>query len=73
MRTNIDTRILGPLADRVARLCKSMNDPHAVAMGKDSSWDELTHDALPNLEAYLSEADVSSPTPIRDVSGSTAH
>lgn len=54
MRTELDTKILEKLADRVVRLCKSINDPDAVAMGKDWSWAELTHNALPELAKYLS-------------------
>ena len=56
MRTDLDTKILEKLSERVERLCRAINDADAVAMGKDWSWAELTHDALPELEAYLSGA-----------------
>lgn len=58
MRTDLDTKILEKLSERVERLCRAINDPDAVAMGKDWSWAELTHEALPELEAYLSGANV---------------
>jgi len=51
---NLDTKTLETLSERVARLCRDINDPDAVAMGKDWSWVELTRKAIPELEAYLS-------------------
>ena len=56
MRTDLDTKILEKLTERVERLCRAINELDAVAMGKDWSWAELTHEALPELEAYLSGA-----------------
>jgi len=53
MRTNLDPKILEKLSERVTRLCCAINDPDAVAMGKDWSWAELTHEALPELGQYL--------------------
>ena len=53
MRTDIDTRILEKLTERVERLCREYNDPNTTGMGKDWAWTELTHEALPDLEEYL--------------------
>ena len=53
MRTPLCTTKLQDLTERVARLCKSLNNENGIAMGKDWSWAELTHEALPALEEYL--------------------
>jgi hypothetical protein len=63
MRTDLDTKILEKLSERVERLCRAINDPYAVSMGKDWSWAELTHEALPELESYLSGANAIAQTP----------
>jgi len=58
MRPDLDTKILEKLSERVERLCRAINNTDAVAMGKDWSWAELTHEALPALEDYLSGTNV---------------
>lgn len=51
----LDTKMLEKLAERVARLCKNLNDTEGVAMGQDWTWAELTREALPELDNYLKE------------------
>lgn len=53
--TPLCTIKLQELTERVVRLCKNINDKNAVAMGKDWTWAELTHEALPELKKYLKE------------------
>jgi Mn-dependent DtxR family transcriptional regulator len=55
MKKPLDTKILEKLSERVERLCRVINDPNAAPMGKDWQWAELTNEALPELETYLSE------------------
>lgn len=55
--TPLCTIKLQELTERVVRLCKNINDKNAMAMGKDWTWAELTHEALPELKKYLKEID----------------
>ena len=52
----LDTKTLERLAERVARLCKNFNEPNGIPMSKDSTWAELTNEALPELENYFKES-----------------